>query len=239
MFEPRIVWPHVRDIPCRNQSQRRHRRVVGVAETSSDVAGADGQLFWRNLERQLAEHAGRWCQQQHHRQTDRNAGEQREGRARLQSFRRTRGGHHLRRRRLAGGERLGQRIAARQRSRRPRAPTPAAASDPARGIAGSRARRVDRYPESASTASSTGATRAGAAAPWMSRASNGGLPGEQLVEHQAERIEIALLRRLAPRQLLRRHVGRRAAARRRARPVDRHRRETEVHDADFAAGRRS
>ena len=36
---------------------------------------------------------------------------------------------------------------------------------------------------------------------------NGGLPGDQLVEHRAERVEVGLRRGLAAERLLRRHVG--------------------------------
>jgi hypothetical protein len=60
------------------------------------------------------------------------------------------------------------------------------------------------------------------------------LPGEELVQHEPERIQIALLRDLTSRQLLRRHVGRRPAAHLGAFELRGNRRQAEVHDPDLA-----
>ena len=56
--------------------------------------------------------------------------------------------------------------------------------------------------------------------------------GEELVEHEAERVDVAPRRDLAAGELLGRHVGRRAGAQRLRRPT---RRQAEVGDADPAA----
>ena len=91
------------------------------------------------------------------------------------------------------------------------------ASGPARGSAGSRARPRGSRSGISVDGVVDGSTRAARCSSSSVCASNGALAGEQLVEHQAERVEVALHRHLAPRQLLRRHVGRRAAADCRAR----------------------
>ena len=62
------------------------------------------------------------------------------------------------------------------------------------------------------------------------------LAGKELVEYETQRIQIALHGRLAARQLLRRHVGRRAAANVFRVELARDRRQPEVHDAHFPAG---
>jgi hypothetical protein len=63
----------------------------------------------------------------------------------------------------------------------------------------------------------------------------GALPREELVEHEAQRVEIALDGRRAARELLRGHVGRRAAHGAVARELLGHAREPEVRDPDAPA----
>ena len=129
---------------------------------------------------------------------------------RSQALARRERGHHLRRRRLAGGERLGQGIAAREgRRHRHRGLRPVrgvlleAAQDGALGrgieVAHDGRRLLGQLLALARQ------LREGAAV-------KGPLPGEELVEDEAERVHVAAHGHLAPGQLLGGHVGGRAGA---------------------------
>jgi hypothetical protein len=67
----------------------------------------------------------------------------------------------------------------------------------------------------------------------MSFASNAGRRVKHFIEDQTKRVEIALLRRLAASQLLRRHVGRSSTPDIGSVQLIGNRSETEVHDAHF------
>ena len=94
---------------------------------------------------------------------------------------------------------------------RPASPRPAAAPGPSRGSAGSRARRPGPCP--ATIGGRRGRRVLGvllARSPAIVAASNARLPGEELVEDEAERVEVAPDRRALAGELLGRHVGGRA-----------------------------
>ena len=125
----------------------------------------------------------------------------------------SRRGHHFRRRRLPGRERRREGIAARQgrrdaerrsrASRGIRLETPHDdALDASVQVADDRRRRRDA-PCSRLAISSA-----------MVAASRARCPVKSLVEHEAERVDVAARRDLAARELFRRHVGRRAGAQR-------------------------
>ena len=118
---------------------------------------------------------------------------------------------------------------------RPPGPTPGDSPVRARDSAGWRARWPDRCPREPWMGWRLQIPRAGAAL--EQRAAGEGPPaGEQLVEHDAQRVDVALHRGLAAQQLFRRHVRGRAGAARSARAGLGQYRQTEIGDAHLALG---
>ena len=139
------------------------------------------------------------------------------------------GGDHLRRRRFAGGERRRERIAARQR-RRDRERGGRALAD--LRFQAAHDRELDLRIERLDDGRRREDARLLALVDQLGEvlALERALAGEDLVEHQAERVDVAARRDLAAGELLGRHVGGRARAKRFARRAG----EAEVGDADLA-----
>ena len=143
-------------------------------------------------------------------------------------------GDHLRRRRFAGGERRGERIAARQRRghrERGRGPLIGLRLEAAHD------RALDLRIEALDDGGRRQDARLLALVDQLREvlAVERALAGEDLVEHEAERVDVAARRDLAAGELLGRHVGGRAGANRFAGGA----RQPEVGDADLARCRRA
>ena len=121
-------------------------------------------------------------------------------------------GHELRRRRLAGRDRGLERVAARRAWRRRRGPRADGAAAPSRGRRGSSRSTAGSRPGTSAEGSigrSSRCLRVSSASVLPSKARR---PVYELVEQQAERVDVAADGDLAPLELLRRHVGGRPRA---------------------------
>ena len=212
----------------RDESNRRVSRRLRVPERSGDIPSAVGKNLRRFLERNVTRQQrpiGQRCDREERSERDGKCGHRR---CRPQRARAARCRHHLRRRRLAGRERRGQRIAAGKRrgnaKRGSRTISGVAFQAPAdRAVhGGSRSAHDLRGGDDTGLAQ----PQQFGDVPGLERAS----AGEHLVEHEAERIDVALGRDLAARDLLGRHVRRRARTQRLAGDA----REAEVGDPHLA-----
>ncbi len=215
------------------QSPRTIGRFGRVAEVADVIARVACQRFrgvfqieFRSDAKARAGDHGRGNQHQGGRQP-------RHGDLRLQPVRLSGGSHQIRRRRLARRQRRGQRIAARQsrrhRDRRrgtlPRIRLQAAHDHPLRRRIEIARDRSNRHRRGSLLHLHQFHQR---------RSFEGALPGEDLVKQQPQRVNIALHRDFGARQLLRRHVGRSAAAHVALQLLGQPR-EPEIHDDHLAA----
>ncbi len=204
---------------------------LGVAEFHQDVAGAILERVHAFLQRNVRDEQHAIRERRRRQQTHDDRRQQRQGHRGAERARLARRRHHFRRRRFSRGEGCGERVAARQRGRnrdRRRGPQRGVMFDTPQDDA------FDRRIEIADHR-----RRVGDRAALVERQQlverlrfEDALAREHLEEHEAEGVDVGLHRGASARELFRRHVLRRAGARRGGVAIDD--REAKIRDADVA-----